>query len=71
MWIRSQDKCNLINAIDIYAGNCSVYGITASEGSDSYTVLGRYNTEVRALEVMDEITMAIVCNVSVYEMPKE
>jgi hypothetical protein len=70
MWIRSQKRYNLVNTVEVYTNGCSVCGIISSS-SVTYSTLGEYKSEERVFEVIDEIMMAIVCNVSVYEMPNE
>ena len=87
LWVRSQDKTNLILANDIVVsdGNIKVYKDTVC------TTVAMYKTKERALEVLDEIekyinneceflireqhtSMGTYQNkeqIRVYEMPKE
>ena len=56
LWIRSQDKTNLIKVYDIYIAERSKIRANFQKGySCAYTELGEYATEERALEVLDEI----------------
>ena len=52
MWIRSQDKRELIDASHAYVNesNCII-----SVCGEAYCELGKYETRERALEVLDEI----------------
>lgn len=86
LWIRSQDKMELRPnpklAIEVIQGR---YYVTDRYEFDKSNILGIYETEKRALEVLDEIQSAIehkgdcyykkeedaLCNIyGVYEMPK-
>ncbi len=58
LWIRSQDKRSLIKVI--YFGfdnvlNTGELGIRGYFSENKYKMLGYYETEKRALEVLDEI----------------
>jgi hypothetical protein len=84
LWIRSQDKTNLILAKDIVvrAGNIKVY-----KDTELCTTVAMYKTKERALEVLDEIqkmldgrwikekmpsaSMQNIFPIMFYEMPKE
>ena len=68
LWIRSQSKLSLIkvNSITIEQQKDNVFFITSGEWR-----LGTYNTEKRALEVLDEIQHFIDYENIIYEMPKE
>ena len=86
MWIRSQDKKNLVKIRQIgvnYQDNKQIianYTPELYENSGGYyELLGTYKTKKRALEVLDEI-QNIICpkeminlgeGTIVYEMPKE
>ena len=89
IWIRSQGKESLIEATTIYFKRDSedfensLCRIMAGNHF-AITILGAYATEERALEVLDEIQMAIIDNqyikygrigyapgTSIFEMPKE
>lgn len=62
LWIRTQDKMNLVkvNQINInYKNTCQIIAnyipdFIGKEG-EYYETLGNYNSEERALEVLDEI----------------
>lgn len=64
IWIRSQDKLSLREyggiCID-YHGRKHIYGDAKfqEEGAEPYFVLGEYETEERAIAVLDEIQEAI------------
>lgn len=53
LWIRSQDRTDLICTNRIYAVNNQIR--TKVYGEIGFTVLGEYKTKERALEVLDEI----------------
>ena len=57
MWIRSQDKKTLVDAGSLFANNLKVFAY--DKASVAYT-LGEYETQERALEVLDEIQKHIV-----------
>ena len=75
LWIRSQSRHNLMKANDIVAQDNEILVYKESEQS---TIVGKYVTKERALEVLDEIQCHLV-NINdsrdsyfyVYEMPKE
>ena len=54
LWIRSQNKQSLLKPVSISLDNLksSIFGYY---NDDHYEVLGKYKTEERALEVLDEI----------------
>lgn len=51
LWIRSQTKVNLMLVNDIYVNDNYIYAMKEEHS----TLLGKYSTEKRALEVLDEI----------------
>ena len=53
LWMRSQDRTDLICINRIYAVNNQIR--TKVYGEIGFTVLGEYKTKERALEVLDEI----------------
>lgn len=75
LWIRSQDKTELIKVVTIleHLNQIYAYDSTSSDGR----VVGTYETKERALEVLDEIQNHTILNQCVppehrfYEMPKE
>jgi hypothetical protein len=92
LWIRSQDKAILgkFDLINInYSKDTQIIGWSGSvreEGTDSYMVLGEYETNDRALQVLDEIQKQITTSITyavdisenehvtsayVYQMPEE
>ena len=80
LWIRSQNKLSLtkVNSvvIDFNDQKKLVANYIQFNGDEDYTPLGEYDTEERALEVLDEIQCHLV-NINdsrdsyfyVYEMP--
>ena len=82
LWIRSQDKMNLvkINQISInYANKTQIIANCLPEyyenSGNYYELLGTYKTKEIALEVLDEIQNILIyyskMSRVVYEMPKE
>ena len=66
LWVRSQDRKRLLK-VDLLSIK-DFFNIV----SDDFYVLGTYETEERALEVLDEIQGKIVEGmIKIYEMPKE
>ncbi len=66
MWIRSQDKLELVDVRRIIVFKCSdkryriVNQYRCTEDSDDYDILGEYNTEQRAIEILHEIQRQLV-----------
>ena len=64
LWIRSQDRKRLVKVFDIYIGGTYGNEIKANYAGYysgcSYTNLGEYKTEERALEVLDEIQKLLI-----------
>lgn len=85
IWIRSQDGDNLIfarhilikdvkDAIvegDSLCGYTHRYSDIYAAENDYRTYLGRYNTHVRALEIIDEIQKRVYGIHEVYQMPQK
>ncbi len=77
LWIRSQDKKNLINCARIwiegsgirYKETNYVRGSTYDYNNDY--VLGEYSSKQRALEVLDAIQYALSTKNELFEMPEE
>lgn len=65
LWIRGQDKKQLSKIVGMLLVDKELRGFT--EYNKNYFELGKYNTEERALEVLDEIETAIVNNYA-YEL---
>ena len=61
LWIRSQDKEDLVKAYNFRILNQSDIAINVKFNMSSleYLVIGRYSTKERALEVLDEIQQLI------------
>ena len=64
LWIRSQDKEDLIKARNIryWGENQIAVNIWTSYNNINYVVVGEYATKERALEVLDEIQEAQLGN---------
>lgn len=96
MWIRSQNKKELLNVNFVEVAGKEVcgyqhaifigdYSCNNEWGSNNKILLGKYETEERALEVLDEIHQNLITcvksdriisgekivSVAVYQMPKE
>ena len=82
LWIRSQDKMNLVQIKQIsinYQNNKQVIANYIPEmyenAGEYYELLGTYETKERALEVLEEIQDILIdyAKISrvVYQMPKE
>ena len=82
LWIRSQDKMNLVKIKQINVNYRDSRQIIANympemyeNSGEYYELLGTYKTKERALEVLDEIQAYInsdvMFNLNVFEMPKE
>lgn len=57
MWVRTQSRKGLIDAICFTTSSCRIYADAI--GFEDY-VLGTYATEARTLEVLDEIQRHII-----------
>lgn len=85
LWIRSQDKINLVKVRQIsvnYQDNKQIIANYMPElyenSGEYYEILGTYKTKERALEVLDEIQKLLKTaelnddiNVIVYQMPEK
>lgn len=76
LWIRSQDKMNLVkvNQVNVdYQNNKQIIAnYVGNFQCDYYEFLGKYETKERALEVLDEIQDYINNKYGdVFEMPEE
>lgn len=77
LWIRSQDKMNLesVHSINVNYLNkkqiiCNYEPDFIGNQGEYYVLLGEYETEQRALEVLDEIQSFLENNyISIDEMP--
>lgn len=85
MWIRSQDKANLVNAkrLEIVIVQGNFHRIVCPD-YEEYVELGTYSFKEKALKVLDMIQEAIqhgtivkktekfdVCRETVFEMPQD
>lgn len=74
LWIRSQDRKSIVKPIDILLENPLNSGETGIRGyfsNNSYKMLGYYQTEQRALEVLDEIQNAILGILSLEDIEEQ
>lgn len=71
LWIRSQNKSILTKVNSITSSGYETWVIKGWIENEAID-LGKYDTEKRALEVLDEIAMYLVnANIIVYDMPAE
>jgi len=75
LWIRNQDRKELRSVRSIALKGRKVEGRTMSMGitAPDQSTLGEYETEERAMEVLDSIQKKIYrsITVAVFDMPKE
>lgn len=77
LWIRSQDKQNLINCARIWMKRRELgcketyYVCGATHDYDNSWVLGEYSSKQRALRVLDEIQYKLRAKDEVFQMPEE
>lgn len=84
LWIRSQDRKQLTKTTNLeidynkYEAGTTKWSIISRLGIDHYNSIGVYDTEKRALEVLDEIQNELEKRqfgwpiyIGFYEMPKE
>ena len=68
MWIKSQDKCTLINAQKFEIADFHTLYKNAIWGDDN--LLGEYSTREKALKVLDMIQEHIT-KIGVYQVPQD
>ena len=75
LWISTQDKQSLINVKEVTVKGKKIKGFVSGSTLDEWSKdLGKYESNERALEVLNEIFMKIEENNSVsttFVMPKE
>ena len=81
LWVRSQDKMNLVKVRQIgvnYQDNKQIIANYMPElyenSGEYYEILGTYKTKERALEVLDEIQAYLMSDTpqsNVYNMPED
>jgi hypothetical protein len=85
MWIRSQDKKTLVYCTRLAVVGRTIQNLPATGIEDDYDVMGKYESEERAIEVLDNIqsqlrsTVEVVREVEsdkykqcfVFQMPEE
>lgn len=76
LWIRTQKRLDIFKVNNVKIMGCDIYTYTA----DGNYTLGEYDSEDRALEVIDEIQELLTTRICfenynsfnlIYEMPKE
>jgi hypothetical protein len=64
IWVRSQDKKSLLNCSDIHIGfsqgSVCVWGIVSDLTEGPGTMLGKYNSEAEAMQVLDMVQERIL-----------
>ncbi|WP_240374064.1 hypothetical protein [Bacillus piscicola] len=73
LWVLTQDQKRLINAREVTANGKKVEGVIGSGLLDSY-VLGKYESNDRALEILKEILTKMEENTGVsvtFSMPEK
>lgn len=72
IWIRIQNRKTLavINSVNIYF-NQVTYDIWGNDTNYKNYKLGTYPTEERAIEVLNDIQIAIERKIKVFQMPEE
>lgn len=77
LWIRSQDKRNLINCARIWMEGGGIthketyYICGSTHDYDNSWILGEYSSKQRALEVLDIIQYKLKAKSEVFQMPEE
>lgn len=79
MWIRSQNKCHLVDIKgcliddDSWNDEYNIVGwMCASSIDDNAWVVGKYETKEKAMKVLDELQCRIARSESgVYQMPED
>ena len=67
MWIRSQDKKQLIKATQL---DVNLQGRICAEGyTENGCFMGEYESQERAIEVLDDIFSKIIQGFTTYQMP--
>ena len=63
LWISTQDKKSLINVKEVTVNGKKIKGFVSSSSLDEWSKeLGKYESNERALEVVNEIFMKIIEN---------
>lgn len=75
LWIATQNNKSLMNVKEVTVDGKKIEGVIGSAGMDHWgKVLGKYESEERALEILNEIFTKIEENSSIsvaYTMPKK
>jgi hypothetical protein len=72
MWIRNQDRTELIDTRRISAENHKIYAYTDTVINDcNWTEIAIYGSKERALEVLDFIQLSIASGAKTLSMPKK
>lgn len=71
MWVREQDGKGFVQVRQVYLSGASVIGrVDQAAFKDWIVVLGLYEDEVRALEVVEDMFEKIAAGELVYWMPE-
>ena len=76
IWIRSQDKIHFINVNHLWCGDKDIIcDFNYNEGTNvTYQILGKYKSNARALEILEDIQYALENSLKrtiAYKMPIE
>ncbi|HLQ95816.1 MAG TPA: hypothetical protein VK108_05480 [Pseudogracilibacillus sp.] len=56
LWIRTQDKKSLLNVKEVTVDKKKITGVVGTASLDDWSkVIGKYDSEKRALEILDEM----------------
>lgn len=72
LWIKTQDEKKLINVLYINVGGKTIEGVKGSGSFDNFN-LGKYESNDRALEILNEIFIKMEKSTSFYvtfDMPQ-
>ena len=74
MWIRTQNKQKLVNSdqiIDIFINKTGkeIYAETTDDGD--FIILGEYSNRDICNKILDDITEAMMCVMTSYQMPSK
>lgn len=67
MWIRSQDGKTLAKVTRLAVVGRTIQNLPATGIEDDYDIMGKYESEKRAIEVLDEIEKRLFAYTEVYE----
>lgn len=67
MWIRSQDKKTLAYCTRLFVHGPYIQNLPATGIEDDYDIMGKYESEERAMEVLDEIENQLFKHTKLHE----